>query len=169
MGYAEDLKIDRNDLVGDWEEQATLMMHYCDLYAIAVFERDTEKVRLEYIAAQLDSDVRKNFKNYGFASKPTEAAIKNTVVMQKKYRRAVKKALLTAKQANLMAGVRTSFEHRKKALENMVTLLVTGFHSEPKNKPKNIQKMLTSKHHNHNKKILKGGKRNHLLKRNQKA
>jgi len=167
MSYEKDVRIDNNDLTGEWLEQPTLMMKYNDLYAIAAFERDTLKVKLEYTSALVDSEIRKNFTEFGFVTKPTEAAIKNAVCMDKRYRKIAKDMLSAAKNANFMAGARVSFEHRKKALENLVTLLVTGLHSEPKNKGKIIEKKLNSKKlkkfHRHNKNILKGGKRNHMI------
>lgn len=170
MSYADDLKIDRNDLVSDWEEQPVLMLQYCDLHAEAVFNRDADKIKLDYTEAKLDSEIRKDFKAFGFVSKPTEAAIKNTILLQKEYIEAIQCLLDSSKQANLMSGIRQSFDHRKKALENMVTLLISGFHSEPRNKVEDIKKLKNKKfeeHHEHNKKILKGGKRNKLIKQSK--
>lgn len=163
LDYAKDIKIDPHNLEEMWLHQPSLMMEYNDLYAVAVFERDELKVKLEYTTAKLDSEIRKDYKKFDFASKPTESAIKNTIVFQKQYVSVVKKMLLAAKQANLMAGVRTSFEHRKKALENLVTLKVTGFYSEPRNKTKDLKERKMTKHHKRNKKILKGGKRKNKI------
>lgn len=160
--YKKDIHINVQDLESEWINQPSLMVDYNDLYAVAIFERDELKVKLEYTAAKLDSEIRKDYSKFGFDSKPTEAAIKNTIIFQKQYVKLMKKMLLAAKQANLMSGVRTSFEHRKKALENLVTLHVTGFYSEPRNKPKDIRNLKDkkiTKHHKHNKKVLKGGKR----------
>ena len=169
LDYTKDIRINEHDLESEWIHQPSLMMSYNNLYAIAIFERDELKVKLEYTAAQLDSEIRRNYGNFGFDSKPTEAAIKNTVISHKKYVNVMKKTLIAAKQANLMAGVRTSFEHRKKALENLVTLQVTGFYSEPRNKAKDIKDLKDkklSKYHQHNKKSLKRGKRKQKIGKN---
>jgi hypothetical protein len=167
--YADEIKINTDDLITEWQEQPVLMMKYSDLFAAAVFERDTAKVKLDYVEAQIDSEIRKDYKKFGYSSKPTEAAIKNIIISNKKYRKALKKVVYTTKQANHMSGVRTSFEHRKKALENLVTLLVTGFHSEPKNKVRDIKNVKFKKLHEHQKTSLKGGKRNNRIKQSQKA
>jgi len=161
--YVKDIRINEHDLESEWINQPSMMMEYNDLYAVAIFERDELKVKLEYTAAQLDAEIRKNYAKFGFDSKPTEAAIKNTIVCRKRYVDVMKKTLIANKQANLMAGVRTSFEHRKKALENLVTLKVTGFYSEPRNKARDIKEKKLTKHHTHNKKVLKGGKRKNKI------
>ncbi|RLD78262.1 MAG: hypothetical protein DRJ07_13455 [Bacteroidetes bacterium] len=165
LDYVKDIRINEHDLESEWINQPSLMMQYNELYAVAVFERDSLKVKLDYTAAKLDSEIRKDYSKFGFESKPTEAAIKSAILFQKQYVRTMKKTLLAAKQANLMAGVRTSMDHRKKALENLVTLKVTGFYSEPRNKTKDLKEKKMTKHHQHNQKVLKGGKRKNKIGR----
>ena len=37
-----------------------------------------------------------------------------------------------AKNANILLSAKTAFDHRKRALENLVSLRIAGFHSEPR-------------------------------------
>ena len=130
--YEEEIHIDQNDLEGEWLIQASLYLKYSELHANAVCERDTAKVRVEYTHAQLDTEYRKNWEKY-FDSKPTEGAIKSKIIQDPKFRKAEKLLISENKKVNLYFGIKLAFDHRKKALENLVSLRISGFHSEPRN------------------------------------
>ncbi|MHA1574909.1 MAG: hypothetical protein ACTSXL_02045 [Alphaproteobacteria bacterium] len=157
--YDEDIKINENNIEEMWLEQPSLNMYYNDLYAASIFVRDRCKIQTEYIYAQLDTKIRQDWKSFGFESKPTETAIKNKILMQDEYKKIIYKTLKASKDANLMAGVKTSFEHRKHALSNIVSLRISGFHSEPRNIIKDIKNKKVSENHLMQKQNLKRRKK----------
>jgi hypothetical protein len=129
--YSKDIEINENDLEAEWLEQPSLMLYYSERYAEAIHKRDMRKIRLDYVFADIDSDIRKNW-NKHFDSKPTEVALKNYITKDARYRKAEKLHINAVRDVNILAGVKTSFDHRKRALENLVSLRISGFHSEPK-------------------------------------
>ncbi len=136
--YKSDILIDENDLENEWINQPSLYLHYAEAHTAALHIKDTNKLKLEYACAKIDSSVRKDWKKY-FDSKPTESAIKNYILSHPTIRQAERAYIDSTEQANLLNGVRNSFEHRKRALENLVSLKISGFHSEPRNKTKDLK------------------------------
>lgn len=128
---SSDLKINVNDLEKDWTEQASLYMYYSEAYADAIKIRDEDKNKLEIADAQLDFEIRRNWEKH-FEKQPAETAIKNWVIMQEKHQKALAIYLESSHNANLLQGAKTALDHKRKALENLVSLLITGFHSAPK-------------------------------------
>jgi len=131
--YTDDIKINEHDLESEWLTQPSLMLYYSEAHAEALHARDTAKVQVDYTFAKIDADIRKNWEKF-FDSKPTEGAIKSFILKSPKYKKAEHFLIDCAKEANLLAGIKTSFDHRKRALENIVSLRISGFHAEPKNK-----------------------------------
>jgi len=131
--FHEDIAIDSNDLEGEWLTHASKVMLYSELYADCLFYRDELKRKLEYIDATLYLDIRSNPKKYGFDAKPSEPAIKARVTVHPKHYKADKKLGLANKDLNMLIEIKRSFEHRKASLSGVVSLRITGFHSEPRN------------------------------------
>ena len=136
--YNKDIEIDENDLEAVWLEHPAIVMYYNKALADAQYNKDKLKIKLDQESAKLDADVRKNWKELNFDSKPTENAIRSWIILHPTYRKAELRHLKAIHEVNNLTGVRSSFEHRKKALENIVSLRITGFHSEPRNKVKQI-------------------------------
>lgn len=149
--YKLDIEIDENDLEGEWITHPSIYMHYSGILADAIKNRDDAKLKMEWIAANIDLDVRKHWDSkYKFTSKPAEGAIKNTILTNKKYLTAYRKYNKCVRIVNSMTGVKTAFEHKKHALGNLVSLQISGFHSEPRNKVRDLQKSMSiGDHHKH--------------------
>lgn len=146
QSYSEDVKIDSDNLEECWLEQPSLMQYYTEQHADAIKNRDLAKIRIDNVYAHLDHKVRTTWKNY-FDSKPTESAIKSWVLSSPHYKKAQRLLIDATRTMNILSGVKSSFDHRKKALESLVYLKVAGFHSEPsikrreqRNGPKVINK-----------------------------
>lgn len=131
--YKNDLQIDTSDLEGEWTEQPSHYMYYAEQHADAVLLKDRRKQRLEVVFAELDTEYRKKWERIS-DQKMTEQAIKSKIYTDDRYKKAQRLLNKATHDVNILASAKTAFEHRKKALENHVTLLVTGFHSEPKTK-----------------------------------
>jgi len=131
--YKADVQINPNDLEQEWLEQPNLFLHYAEAHVEAMHHKDIVKAKLEYIYSTMYLEVKSKW-NTHFDQKPTEAAIKELINSDKKYSTANRKYIDACKEVNLFQNIKTAFDHRKRALENLVSLRITGFHSEPRNK-----------------------------------
>lgn len=133
--YKKDITIDEYNLEAEWLEQPSLFLYYAEAHATALHERDMAKSRLDLQYAKAYSSIKKNWEKY-FDAKPTEPAIKEYILKSPSYQKAERALINSAKNANIMLAAKTAFDHRKRALENLVSLKIAGFHSEPRNKTK---------------------------------
>lgn len=140
IDYNEAIKIHENDLENDWLEQASFYLYFAEAHANALHERDLAKARCDYTYAVMYSEIKKDWKKC-FDSKPTEPAIKEYIAKQKKYKVAERKYFDASKDANVLLGVKTAFEHRKLALSNLTSLKIGGFYSEPRNKMRDVENL----------------------------
>ena len=129
--FKEDIHIDEHNLEGEWLEQPSYFLYYAEAHAEALYERDMAKSRLDLQYAKMYSDIKKNWEKY-FDSKPTEPAIKEFIMKHPAYQTLERKLIEAAKDVNLLLSVKTAFDHRRRALENLVSLKIAGFHSEPR-------------------------------------
>jgi len=129
--FQADTIIDKDNLEGEWLEQASLYLYYAEAYSEAVYRRDKIKVKLEYCYAATYNKIKTNYDRY-FDNKPTEAAIKERVILDSTYQKTILSLAKANKLVNDMAAAKTAMEHRKKALENLVQLKISGLYSEPK-------------------------------------
>ena len=141
--FKEDIKIDKNNLADEWIEHPSLYLYYSELWAEAIYIRDQLKSKLEYVYAKSDSYIRKNWKKY-YEKHPTEGAIKNWIIQSEKYRKVESELLEAQKNVNLLASIKSAFEHRKAALQNYVSLQISGFHSDPSSVKRNMNEKLSA-------------------------
>ncbi len=131
--YKQDLLITLEDLGTDWLSQPQKFMEWGEKWANAVRVRDKKKEMLDITKAELDGDIRANWKEHGFESKPTEAAILATITKSQKYGEANEELAKAIEEMNIFAVAKSAFEHRKKALENVTSLYLAGYYgSKPK-------------------------------------
>ena len=132
MGYKDDIQIDIDQLDKEWIKQASLYQRYARQEAISLYERDQLNDSLTLVQAQLDGDIRLDPKKHGFDSKPTEAAILNTIKQNPYYLKANKLLMKAACKAKVIGGAVRSFDHKKKALEKLTDLYLSGYWATPK-------------------------------------
>lgn len=128
--FKEDVKIDPNNLEKEWLEQPSLYVYYAEAHADALHQRDLAKSRMDYTYSKLYSKVKKDWDKH-FDSKPTESALKEYILKNATFKKAEKVLINAARDANILAGAKTAMDHRKRALENLVSLRISGFHSDP--------------------------------------
>ncbi len=136
--YRKDIVIDETDLAKEWLEQPSLFLYYAEAHADAIDLRDKKKADMEYAYAREYAKIKDNWQEY-FDSKPTEAAIKEFILNSEDYQAAEKSYLNANRDVNVLLAAKTAFEHRKRALENLVSLKISGFHSEPRNKKRTLE------------------------------
>lgn len=152
--YEEDTKVDLYNLHLESQRQPDLYIKWAKRYAKAVAETKLheDKLRiakaeakrdLDETRAELDIDIRINFGEYGFSSKPTEAAILNTILIHSRYKKvnktgqeAVRKASLdhirAVEDEETLAGMKVAMSHKKNSIENEISLWLAGYYSDPK-------------------------------------
>jgi hypothetical protein len=122
---------DKHRLDEEWEKQPRMVEEVVKKLADARRDHDEKKAELEVVVAELDFAIRSNPGKYGL-EKITESAIKTIIPSRKKYKEA-HNAVLDAKHlVDVLSGAMTVLEHRKRALENEVTLHLANYFSSPR-------------------------------------
>ena len=129
--FEQDVSIDPNSLDVEWQKQASLVHKYGILLSDAISERDKAKENLEIVRAEIDLDIRKNFKEYGL-EKTTEGAISATILNEKDFIEAQETVHDANHNVNVLQSAKNALEHKKKALEYMTQLYLSGYWAEPK-------------------------------------
>ena len=129
--FSDDVSIDINSLDVEWERQSSVY-HKCSIdYAEAVYEKDKKKFTLDVTKADLDSDIRKNPELYGL-DKITEASVSNTIIACDAFKLATDNYIESNRDVNVLVAAKGALEHKKKALEKLTDLYLSGYWSEPK-------------------------------------
>lgn len=130
--YEKDLEINSNNLQGEWEKQAPLYMYYAKEAAKLEREKDLTKELMEVTKAELDAQIRENPSSFTKAPKLTESIVSNITTEHKRYREAFSKYIEIKYTHAILSSAVKAFEHKKKALENLVMLSLSGWYAEPK-------------------------------------
>ena len=138
MNYEKDIKIDETALDIEWLSQPGLMMQYTRYQAGLQLDEDKEKENLEFITAELDKEIRTNPEKFGI-EKITEGVVRNTILLEDKYKEANKGYLTARFENNVGKGAVRSVDGRKTALENLVKLHGQQYFAGPK-VPRDISK-----------------------------
>jgi len=128
-----DIKIHKDHLEDDWENHSELALFYHIQLANSIKERDSLKEQVSNKEASLAIEIRKDPKLFG-VEKVTENAIFELSKTNKPLYDLRNNLLELDYQVNLLKGVTIAFDHRKKALEEEVSLYIAGYFS-PKLKP----------------------------------
>ena len=123
--------IDPLRLDEEWQGQARRYKHYSDRLAEARLEADRAKSALEVVKAETELDIRSNPEKFGLP-KSTEATVAAAVVTHNDVRNAVENLHRLNYNVHILEGARTALDHRKKALENLVSLHLAGYYAEPR-------------------------------------
>jgi len=152
--YNDDLKIDFAQLDINWRDHSTNYMKWSEKWVNAVSERDRIKEALDVLKAELDRKYRYELQ-LTESKKPTEASITAMIIADENYK-LTQQALIDANEAvNILASAKVAFDHRKKALEGLTQLWVSGYWSTPKI-PVEIKERVesTSQYHKEQRKAL---------------
>jgi hypothetical protein len=163
MGYKDDIKIDKHNLDREWMNHALLFIEWAEKEVEAQFEKDKAKERLDLVRAEMDSRIRTDPSHYGI-DKVTEGSIQNTILRQQIYMEASEAFLLASKNAKILNVAREAFEHRKKALEKITDLYISGYWADPKIK-KEVKEGMDSNTREEHLKVLRENPR--LQRRNR--
>lgn len=118
-----DLKIDPNNLDQECLRQVE-MVDYAVRRVASLRKANSEADNnLELVEAQLKRAIRSDPGRYKVPdSKVTEGSIKEIMTLQPEYQEALKKVNEARHSFDLMTGMLTALDHRKRALDNLIDL-----------------------------------------------
>jgi hypothetical protein len=130
MGYADEMHINEDMLDVELVEQPSLMEKYSYKLAEAKLARDIAKEELELKKAEINLDIRDNPDDYKL-EKVTDKAVEACILMEDEYKEAIKALNEANFEVNVLQGVVNAIEHRKAALEKLVTLHGQNYFAGP--------------------------------------
>lgn len=139
LAYAkEKLVIDKDDLDLMWVQQPQVYHEIAERLALEISRRDEAKNELKDLEAQIDGELREDaeadFQKNG-TKKPTETAIKNMMREDKRWKTANAAQLELDKNVALLQAHQGAYMQRRYALENLVTLHVSGYSMDASSRP----------------------------------
>lgn len=157
--YKKDMEIDSQALEVDWLRHSAMYMKYAEMCALAEKNKNQAKDQFEVTKAECDRDIRALKTEAG--ERVTETIISVAVVLHPEYQKSSTAYNLAVYEYNILSFVMKALEHRKKALENLVQLYLSGYFSGPK-EPRNgdsIKDKIIESAHNNQKAGLKKKRR----------
>lgn len=127
----DDLAIDKMSLDEEWERQPLLYLKYANDLAEAEINRDNLKDLIDVEKAAVERKIREKPEDYGITGKPTEGAIKAAILGDKEIEKITIEYFEASKEAKLLGSIVKALDHRKKALEKLVDLFLSGYFSRP--------------------------------------
>ncbi len=122
--------IDRDALDDEWLQQPGLYLEWADSLARAKLQLDEAKGALDLLKAELAKDIREDPGGFGL-DRPTVGAVEETVIMQDEYQYQLSQVQQSTYLTQVMQAAVFACDHRKRALENLVTLHGQQYFSEP--------------------------------------
>lgn len=130
--YKSEIVIDADALDVEWLQQPQLFIKYAEATVKAEMRYDKAKEYLDFIRAELDTEIRSNPLLYTQSDKkPTEGRISSLILTNPKYKNALDRYNTTKKQFKILSVALKAFEQRKSALENLVRLHGQSYFSSP--------------------------------------
>lgn len=125
--FTEEVFLDVDALDLESARQPGLFGKYAELWANACYVRDIAKQALEVKRAEVDLDIRMNPKDYGFDTKPTDVGIKARTTIHEEVIELERELIECVRDVNSCLGNKSSFEHKRSALNDLAKLYVTGY------------------------------------------
>jgi len=130
----DDMFIDRHRLDEEWEDHPMRVIKWGRRLADAIEQRDIHQKQTELLYAKIGGKIRANPTDHGLKEKPTEGAIAGKIARNTDYREMIMEDIRLQKEVRYLEVTMKGFEHRKKALEKIQELFLTGYWAEPRAK-----------------------------------
>jgi len=127
MNYEDDIKIDKENLDGEFLKQPQLVFQYCRLEADADKEVNELENKLKVAEAEKYKEAKTS------TEKMTEKAIQSIIDSSPEINQISTALIKAIHNKKILSGVIKSFDHRKSVLENLVQLWMRDYFSTPKN------------------------------------
>lgn len=136
----ETFEIDQNRLDEEWVNQPKLFFRYAKKLADTKQNLDNVKNYLNITHAEISKNIRDNPEKFDLA-KVTEKAIESLIPLQKTHNFALLKLNEAKHEVDIYQAAVTALEHRKVALQNLVSLHGQNYFSTPIAKGDNKEAM----------------------------
>lgn len=124
-------EIDEHRLDSEWVRQPAVYYRYAVKLADARTAYEQAKAARDVTVAELDREIRTHPEVYGVA-KITEGVVEKTVLLQPEYQKAIAEVIDAKHQMDMLQAAVDTLEHRKRALENLVSLHGQNYFSTPR-------------------------------------
>lgn len=125
------LQIDEHQLDIEWKNQPSLYYKAASKLADVRQRYDEAKAELDLCYAGLSLQIRDNPDIFEL-NKVTDKSVEACILTQKEYRMAQKELWDAKHKVDVFQARVTALDHRKKALENLVSLRLAEYFSEPR-------------------------------------
>lgn len=134
MGIKEDaaeaVKIDPNALDTEWLRQAELYYTWSVTLANLKSTAETCRREIDLAKAEVTTAVLADPASYGL-EKSTKDAVEAVVFQSMEYKKAVEAHNEAAYRVQVVGGLLSALDHKKRALENLVDLHLAGYFAQP--------------------------------------
>lgn len=124
-------EIDETQLDREWINQPRMYYDYASQLAEAKLALEETKVDLDVVRADLDLHIRSKPDEYGL-EKVTEKTIESAIMQQSEYTAELKKVRRAKHEVDLLNAAVQALDHRKHALQNLVSLHGQQYFATPK-------------------------------------
>lgn len=139
------VEIDRDRLDDEWVGQPKLFYKYARRLADARADLAEAKAELSVVEAEVDMDVRAKPDKYKLTIPLRETAIKLRVAMHVKVKDKTDAVRKLTHRVDVLEAAVKALEHRKSALERLVTLHGQSYFSTPKTPDPEFTKTVSKK------------------------
>lgn len=126
-----DIHPDQHKLDEEWVNQPQLRFRYGAELADARKRLTEAKAAMTITEAELEMAIRESPEKFDLP-KVTEAAVKATVLIQEEYQACRQLVINTQHDVDIIEAAVTAIDHRKHALQDLVSLYLSGYFSNPK-------------------------------------
>lgn len=148
MSFKEYADTDEHALDVEWARQSERVFELGESSRKATQRRDKLKQQFDLKMAELDIEIRTNPQAFGI-DKITESIVKSTVTTDKKHQKFQDELLELADEIASYAVALKALDHKKKGLEYLSQLWMTGYYSNPnisKDAEQQTEKISRKKH-----------------------
>lgn len=133
-------RVDRDRLDEEWERQPGTFFRLAERLAKAEADMERAKAALELAEATLQKEVRRDPAGYG-VDKVTDKSVEAAVLSCGSYRKAVEAYIEAKYDRDVTRAAVTALDHKKAALERLVSLHGQNYFSQPKAKDEGGRKV----------------------------
>lgn len=136
----QDLNLDKDNLDFECLDQPNRFMRWSVNMADAIKQRDWAKRQVQITRSEMSVDIRTNPNKYGL-EKATEGSVAATLETLKEISDVENAYIESQRVANIYSSAKEAFEQRKKMLELLTQLYLSGYYSRPKQEMEAVTKM----------------------------